>query len=187
MNRNITAVILIVLAMGIYATFTSSKWQEISAIRVVNDKYIQALNNADRLIQVRDKVTNDFNSLAADDRKKLEKMLPNTVDNIRLIVDMNNLANNRGLVLKSVRATMSGSKGGSVVSAADAKNTAAALTVDSVAISFSVSTTYGKFITFMRDLEANLRIMDITHLSMTANDTGLYDYSVELKTYWLRQ
>ncbi len=43
-----------------------------------------------------------------------------------------------------------------------------------------------QFISLLQDLEANLRVMDVTHLSLTANDSGTYDWSVELKTYWLR-
>jgi hypothetical protein len=60
--------------------------------------------------------------------------------------------------------------------------------LDTVTVSFSVSAPYQQFIDLLRDLEANLRIMDVTHLTVTAGTVpGSYDFGVELKTYWLRQ
>jgi hypothetical protein len=39
----------------------------------------------------------------------------------------------------------------------------------------------------MTEIESNLRIMDLTSLTMTVNDSGIYDFSVTYKTYWLKQ
>jgi hypothetical protein len=54
-------------------------------------------------------------------------------------------------------------------------------------VSFNVTAPYQQFISFMQDLEASLRVMDLTHLTVSANDTGTYDFGVQLTTYWLRQ
>jgi hypothetical protein len=61
--------------------------------------------------------------------------------------------------------------------------------LDTVTVSFGVTASYQQFIELLRDLEANLRVMDVTRLTLTANPTtaGTYDFAVELRTYWLRQ
>ncbi|MEK7610018.1 MAG: hypothetical protein AAB470_02775 [Patescibacteria group bacterium] len=198
MNRNVLATILIVLAIGIYATFTRAKLAEVNDVKTVNSQYISAIKNADELIKVRDAVRKNYNEISAEDRARLDKMIPNTVDNIRLIIDMNSIALRHGFSLRNIKATASAnstrqsssvsSQQKSVGSAGSSDDLSIPTPIlDTVTVSFSVSSTYQQFIDLLRDLEADLRVMDLTHLTVTANSTGTYDYGVELKTYWLRQ
>ena len=194
MNRNITATILLVLAGAIYFTYTSGVWADASAVKAVNDQYASAIASAEKLIKVRDQVLKNYNNISAADRDHLDKMLPNTVDNIRLVIDLNSVALQHGFSLKGITASAkslstNGSQSSSNSSATfgNQLGNIATPTLDTVSVSFSVSAPYQQFISFMQDLEANLRIMDITHLTVSANDTGTYDFSVQLNTYWLRQ
>jgi hypothetical protein len=123
-------------------------------------------------------------------------MIPNTVDNIRLIIDMNSIGLKHGFSLRNIKANASkGEKTNVAVSSPAQRSTTRSSnsssiptpTLDTVSVSFSVTATYQQFINFMRDLESNLRIMDLTKLTLTANDNGMYDFGVELRTYWLRQ
>ena len=203
MNKNITATILIVLAIGIYFTVTKGKLAEAGLVAAQNSQYTSAIDSAKQLIAVRDQVNNDYKEVSQDDRDKLAKMVPDSVDNIRLIIDMTGIAKKFDFTLSGLSATVSGK--GSATSKAGAGSgpianpmanpsmpgsTAASLavpTLDTVAISFSVSAPFNQFVSFMQALEADLRIMDITHLTMTANDSGVYDFNVQMNTYWLRQ
>lgn len=197
MNRNITAIILIVLAIGIYLTFTRAKLAEVNAVRAVNAQHLLAIANADKLMKVRDSVLKDYNSLSAEDRLRLDKMVPNTVDNIRLIIDLNSVALRHGFSLRNIKASASNT--GKITPStpqpqdsgrgSDGMMTSIPTPIlDTVTISFSVTAPYQQFIDLLRDLEANLRIMDTTRLSVSAGaNPGMYDFSVELKTYWLRQ
>ena len=192
MNRNLTATILIILSGALYFTYTSGEWNNALAVKAVNDQYSTAISSAQQLISVRDTVLKEYNNISADDRANLDKMLPNTVDNIRLVIDLNNVALQHGFSLKNVTASAKDSTSNSTVPSGGFSGTSGSgsitvPTLDTVAVSFSVSAPYQQFISFMQDLEANLRIMDITHLTVTANDTGTYDFSVQLNTYWLRQ
>jgi len=183
MNRNIIAIILIVLAGGMYFTVTKGMLDQAKAVQVVNAEYSSAIANAEKLIAVRGQVLKDYNNLSADEKERLNMMLPNTVDNIRLIIDLNSIAVKRNLTLRNIKAVAS--TDGQKANAVD--TTAIAVPIlDTVTVSFSLSAPYREFITFLQTLEADLRIMDLTHLTMSANDTGTYDYSVEFKTYWMR-
>ncbi len=195
MNRNITATILIILAIALYFTYTSGVWANAVAVKAVNDDYSSAIANSEKLISQRDSVLKDYNNISADDRSNLDKMLPNTVDNIRLVIDLTNIGLQHGFSLKNVTASAkasndSTSNSGQIANFASTHGSIGNIsipTLDTVSVSFSVSAPYQQFISFMQDIEANLRIMDITHLTVTANDTGTYDFSVQLNTYWLRQ
>ncbi len=174
MNRNVTAVIFIALSIGIYFTFTKAKIVEVEAVRTVNKDYQEAIDNSDRLIELRDKVQSDWGKISDLDKERLGKIIPNNVDNVRLIIDVkDDIAARHNLTLKNIKA--------------DAP-VAADLTskYGIVVLSFEVSTDYQRFLDFLNDLEASLRILDISNLSLTANTNGNYDFKVELKTYWLK-
>jgi len=190
MNRNITAVILIVLGIGIYVTVTRGVLSDASAVKAVNAQYSSAIANAEQLITLRDKVRSDYNSISEDDRARLDKMIPNTVDNIRLIIDLSSIAARRNLGLRNIKAAVTGGSAASTPATPAAKASTGGIavpTLDTVAVSFSVTAPYDQFILFLQDLEANLRIMDVTHLTVSAGQGSDYDFSVELRTYWLRQ
>ncbi|MES2216734.1 MAG: hypothetical protein V4481_05590 [Patescibacteria group bacterium] len=197
MNRNATATILIVLAIGIYFTFTKGMIAQAKAVQAVNSKYTSAISNADQLIRVRDQVIEDEGKISEGDRARLEKMIPNTVDNIRLIIDLKGVGVRHGMTLnniKAVAASASAAKPSAVIPQSARAGTMmtsassiATPTLDNVTVSFEVTAPYLEFISFLQDLEANLRIMDVSRLTMTTDDTGQYHFGVELKTYWLRQ
>ena len=198
MNRNATATILIVLAIGIYFTVTRSILNDTKSIQTVNTQYAGAIANAEQLIKVREEVLHAYNTISADNKERLEKMVPDTVDNIRLIIDLNNVAGRHGLLLKGVTAVAANDStskqpaaapnipSGRILTPANTGNIPTP-TLDSVTINFSVDAPYLEFISFLQDLEANLRIMELSHLGLTTDDTGKYSFTVELKTYWLRQ
>lgn len=192
MNKNITPIILVVLAIGVYFTFTKGKLDELKSIKAVNTGYQQALDNSEKLIKVRDNVLKTYNNISENDRERLEKMLPDNVDNVRLIIDANGVGARHGLTLKNIKTSASSAnatnaQGAATPGSARSNVVNVANTYDTVTLSFNVSTNYQTFIDLMRDLEASLRIMDISKITLTANDTGTYEYSVELKTYWLKQ
>lgn len=190
MNRNLTAFILIVIAVGIYVTVTQGFMAEAGQVKSVNDQYVSAIANAARLIATRDQVLKDYNAISDNDRARLDKMIPGTVDNIRLIIDLNGIAASHHMSLKGVSASASsgnpaaapghaapgGSAPGSAMTAPNApigggfagsqpSQAISAPVLDTVAVSFSVSASYQDFINLLQAMEADLRVMDLTHLS----------------------
>lgn len=200
MNKNVTPLILIVLAIGIYFTFTRVKIDELASVRVVNAQYKDAIKNSEELVKVRDSVLDDYNKISPQDRKRLDKLIPNNVDNVRLIIDIGGIANKHGLTIKNVRTSAgkdsAGSSGaGQQSSSGPSSNpqlpgefvSDSSGGYNTVTFSFDTSASYQTFLLFLKDLEVSLRILEISKISLKANDTGIYDYGVELKTFWLKQ
>jgi Tfp pilus assembly protein PilO len=192
MNRNLTATVLIVLAIGIYFTVTEGMISKAKEVQAINNQYASAIKNAVTLIQLRDKVQNDWKNLSQDEQDRLDRMVPKSVDNIRLVIDLNSIALKHGFSLKGIKASAAENPG--TVSApaspgvpGGASTVIKAPILDDVTVGFTVSAPYGQFINFLQDIESNLRIMDVTQLSMGSTDNGIYNWTVELKTYWLRQ
>ncbi len=118
------------------------------------------------------------NKISETDTARLEKLLPSNIDNIRLIIEIGNIASGRNLIIRNV-------------SIGDIKNTSdsigpGATAYGTLPLRFTVSSSYGNFLGLLNDLENNLRIIDITDISFTSNDSGTYDFNVGLNTYWLK-
>jgi hypothetical protein len=106
-------------------------------------------------------------------------MLPDNVDNIRLIIDIDNVAARRGLTLKNVEL-------GDISSGVRRSENAVGESgpVGSVEVGFSVSANYENMLLFLQDLEHSLRILDVESLDF-ASGVGVNDVNFTLRTYWL--
>lgn len=206
MNKNATAILLIVLAIGIYFTFTSGRVKELKSIQDVNAQYEAAIDNALNLVKIRDNVLKSYNSISETDRDRLNKIVPDNVDNVRLIIDVkDDIAARHGLFLKNIKTASpdapvqntgptvptpvldsSGVANGGIPSPGDSTGNQYGV----VTLSFTVTSSYDNFVAFLKDLEASLRIMDISKLTVAQgtdkSGAQVYDFGVEMKTYWLK-
>ena len=101
------------------------------------------------------------------------------VENVGLIIDINNIAAKYGMSIKNTR--INGASSDKSNSTGPNSNK-----YGSITMSFVVSTTYENFLAFLSDLEASLRLVDVTSLSFSSAQQGRYDYNITLQTYWLK-
>jgi len=141
--------------------------------------YQVSLNNSQNIRTKRQSLLDKQNLINPDNLSRLQKFLPDNVDNIKLTIDINQIANNHNLTLKNVKLDTGVKVDPNKIGADTSK-------YGTVGLSFSVSSSYDNFLPFLADLEKSLRLVEITSLSVTGNDTGIYDFSVGLKTYWLK-
>ncbi len=175
-------IVLTVVAIGLFAMYTNPQYQTIKALQAQVGEFDNALNKTKELRASRDELLAKRNTFSTDDLQKLERMLPDNVDNIRLIIDINNIAARHSLSLKNVAlGTLS-----------DSKTTRSALAVGSsgepvgsVEVGFSVTASYDEFLIFLKDLEHSLRIVDVEKISFKPSSLGKDDYSLTIRTYWL--
>src|SRR4051812_30748577 len=95
-------IILVAAAIGLFMLYTNPTYQAIKGLTTQNQSYYTALQKAQELHSVRDQLLNTRNSFSNDDLAKLQHTLPDNVDNIRLIIDINNIASRHNLALNNV-------------------------------------------------------------------------------------
>ena len=135
---------------------------------------------------------------------KLQKLLPNNVDNIRLILEIEQIALPYGMVLKDIKysatdTTKSATNGEVAIVQGGGAVQSPPKDYGVWDLEFSTVGTYDNFLNFTRDLESNLRIVDISSIqfssetasesSSTPNSSPLlesYKYDFKIKTYWLK-
>lgn len=184
----IIPIVLIAAAVGLFGTFTNATFQESKTLAAKVASYDDALNKAQELRARREELLSQYNTFSVENRQRLMRGLPDNVDNIRLIIDINNIAARHQLTLKDVElGDVSDSRAGRSELAVGQSGD----TVGSVQVSFIVSATYPDFLRFLQDLEHSLRLVDIEGIRFgdTAPDPGAQgrgDYTVTIRTYWLR-
>lgn len=163
--------------------YTNPAYQTIKALAAQAASYDDALNKAQELKATRDQLLSKRNTFSATDLQKVQRMLPDNVDNIRLIIDINNVAARHSLTLSGVQL-------GEISDTRSNRNAAAigssGSSVGSVSVSFSVTATYDVFQAFLRDLEHSLRIVDVERLTFTAGASPAITFNLSIRTYWLR-
>ena len=125
-----------------------------------------------------------YNNIGIEDRKQLEKLLPDTVDNVRLVLDINNIAEQYGISIQNIDISKDTNETGrdSGVSTSVERAT----DIGTIRLGFTVTSTYEIFINFIKDLEETLRIVDIKALNIRQGTGNFMTYEVIIDTYWLR-
>ncbi len=179
MNSFFIPILMISVAGSLFLGFTTNLMDEIN--KVNNDIAFldQILLNANELKAVRNKHLEKYKSLPPEELEKLNKFLPDRIDNVRLIIDVDNIAARYGMTLKNVRVKNDGTKSQATLGASDKPYA-------SVGLSFAVSSSYENILRFLADLEKSLRLVDINSVTFTAGDKDFDEYQIDLVTYWSR-
>jgi hypothetical protein len=92
MMRFITPIILTGIAITFFFVVTNPLYNSISVIKAEGASYNEALDNSKALANVRDQLTAKSNNIDSDNLIKLQKLLPDNVNNIRLILEIEKIA-----------------------------------------------------------------------------------------------
>jgi len=198
-------IILIGISVAFFFMFTNPIYNDISALNGEVEIYDNALDNSKALENQRDILTAKYNAIDPNNLTKLQKLLPQNVDNVRLILEIGQIALPYGMVLRDVKYNVTntstlggtGDTQGAIVQGGVAIETEVSKDYGIFDLEFSTSGTYDDFINFTKDLESNLRIVDISSI-VFSSDTGssvnnpktnsseIYRYNFKIKTYWLK-
>ncbi len=191
MMRFIIAILGFSIAGGVFVLYTKPSYDSVKVVQAEIAQYDQALDRANELQALKQSLLSRYNTFDPQDIERLHKLLPDHVDNVRLVLDFDNLANKHSLAIQNVvigRGTPDAVPGrtqnveviGGTVKA-----------YESLTLKFSTQGTYQGFVTFMEDVQASLRIVDLVSLTLapaSADQEGepVYRYDVTIRTYWLK-
>jgi Tfp pilus assembly protein PilO len=126
-------------------------------------------------------LTDSESKIDEDQLKRLNAFLPGSVDNVRLILDLNNLAAHAGVSLSGIDITPpSDGNGNSSLGPADQNP------LGTVDMNLTVTGSYPAFQTFLAGIERSQRLLDVRDIVVKGSDTGVYDYQMIIRIYWLR-
>jgi Tfp pilus assembly protein PilO len=195
MARLIIAVISFVAAGAIFFLYTQPTYDTVQTEQAQIAQYDAALDKATQLQTLKQTLLSRYNAFDTNSLDRLQKLLPDHVDNIALILDLDSIASRYGLMLQNVDVSNSGGQaamGQAAIGAIGASNQA----YDSLSLTFTTQGTYSNFLQFLTELETSLRIVDLASLTISPassnTTTGVkpaepvYNYNITLRTYWLK-
>lgn len=186
---NLLAPIFLILAsVGIFYGYTNPNYRgengsSPNVVNLMNERkqYLEALDKSSEFIDQTNRLTKINNNLSSGDLERLKKLLPDHVDNVRLIIDIDDIASKYGFHIKNIKIdnNVAGASSQGELGPDDKP-------YGTLVFSFKMTASYDKFRSFIKDMEESLRIVDITGISFNATESGDYDYEITMKTYWVK-
>jgi hypothetical protein len=192
--------ISLLIAAGIlFFLIVDPLFTEVKQLRTDVETYNIALNNSTDLQKTRDSLLEKYRNITQEDKERLNNLLPNTVNNIKFVLEIEQIANVHSMPLKNIKfdskmqsEEAKPASGNMVV----ANSPADSLSYGIFPIEFITEGSYDAFVLFLKDLERNLRVMDIKSISFvvpqpvskpqSGYDPNVYSYTLKVETYWLK-
>ncbi len=183
MFRVIFNTLLIVTAVTLFLIFTRPQYDSLSKLRSTLSSRNDVVNNSGALKDELRKKQAAKSSIDINLIDRLNKIVPADVDSVFLIIEVDDLARRYGMSLKSPRFSSK-----DVVSDTRGFQTIDTKPYNVFTFEFVVDGSYDNFMEFLRDVERNMRLFDVTAVSfMTPEKGNTISFRVSLNTYWLKK
>lgn len=193
MVRGILSLLGLVIAGMIYFMYTQPTYGTVKTLKNEIAQYNQALDKAAELKLLKESLLSRFNAFDPVAIDNLHKMIPDHVDNVRLVLDIDSLGSKFNMVVQNVSISSASSDPD------DKKQTQTAISsitagkqkYDMLTMKFSTRTSYENFVQFLEALQSSLRLVDLVSLTVSPQSDSksaerIYSYDITIKTYWLR-
>lgn len=197
MFRQISALIIIAIAVALFFLVTQGNIKKIETNSAEVDHLSSVLDNIKLYKEKHDQLIVEYNSIETNDIDRLEKFLPDNVNNVRLILAVQNVAKDLGISIKNVTYDSNSQK----ATAGQTSTSQEALNKQTkdygvFDMNFTITGRYPEFVTFLSRIEKSLRIVDVRQIEFSAKDPKagvtptsdeVYQFDIDLRTYWLNQ
>ena len=185
--KSFISLLFITASLIVFFMMVVPKYQSLQTIRTQVASAASNLETATKLTKSRDELFTRYQGISKADLDNLKTLLPDSVDNIRLIIQINSLATKNNLsLLRNVdyqtQHMATGAQDPQVVQRPYGE----------FSMSFQTSGQYKNFLTFLSDLEQNLRLVDVVKVEFIPNEQAgsqntNMSYKIPLQAYWLKQ
>ena len=208
MIQRLFPVVLILVGIGLFFMYTSPTWSgPVAEHKAMIKSYDSALSAAREFQAKEASLELERQALPREGLERLEALLPNNVNNIQLILDLDALAARAGVQLSDFSITEGttgetqavqpgaavGGPGPSVPGGIEdvsmpqsGLQLESTSPIDSLEITVTAVGNYTAFRNFLDSAERRLRLLDVVGLTISNDATGVYTYDITFRIYWLR-
>ncbi|HUD04156.1 MAG TPA: hypothetical protein VMR73_01550 [Candidatus Paceibacterota bacterium] len=176
---NIASLILVIISVGAFFGYIDPAYMHDKTLASQDAQYNQALDTAKALILERGALLTKYNAFNPSDLSRLQTFLPDAVDSVRLIIELDAIAQKYGMRIRNFTAAP--------VAAGQQTLGVDNSPYGTFTFTFTTTASYDGFMTFLHALEQNLRLIDVVGITFSAPTTNsAYDFTVTINTYWLK-
>ncbi len=194
MSKIITPIILFIVSVGLFFTYIKPAYGTLLKLREQSARLDLAIAESDVLLEKHTDLVKKYNNISDINKKRFKQFLPDALDAVGIIIDMDFLATKHNLnirtfevpVMKDVNVGNRNKRKASNNSE-DENNP-----VKSATFTIECDGNYDDFKKFLLDIERDLLLLDMTELNISVSDItepgAVMEtvYSVKLQTYWFK-
>lgn len=184
MTSRILPVVILLIAIGLFFGYVHPTYTgQVAELRSEIRSYDSALSAAEAYREREAELLAERNAIPTEGLERIEAFLPDGVDNVQLILDLNALADRTDMLLSDFDIT-------EIDERTDDSNPeriplASDGLVETIELSVRGVGSYASFKNFLDGIEWSLRPLDLVDLTITESETGIYDYDMHFRIYWL--
>lgn len=189
MTRTLLSVLFFGAAIAAFVWYIDPMWTlTIAEKKTAIAKLDNALSAASQFVDKENQLLAARSAISESDLNRLKAFLPDGVDNVQLILDLDALAKRSGVEIRDIAVVLPGAKGPQQAAreASNKQLPLADMPQGTLIVSLKLLGTYDGFRSFLAGVERSLRLLDVAALSVKDSTTGVYEFSMDLNLYWLR-
>ncbi len=168
MSQIIAPILFLIASIGLYFSYIGPSLDTLRQATDLRDRLVAAVEKYEELFERRASLNADYDSIPLAERENLHRILPDEIDPVRIVIDIDRLARSEGIGLEvssfelpRLQATQSGR------GTEEVKNQ-----LMTWVMSTTVEGGYVGFKNFLSTLERSMTIFDVTQLEIEKIDTG---------------
>ena len=206
----LTVIALIIASFVVFVKFAKPAYDEAYAIKQKISQVDELIEKVNNIKVLREKLSRNYAQFTDERLERLRKILPDHVDNIKLLLDIDGIASQyEGMRLSDVKLSKAQDENQNQEDVTIETETEDS--IGSLSMSFAVTGKYEDIKSFLRDLEDSLRVVEIEKLSIEPKDKDLgsggeldvlfnqstttepvkketfYKAGITIKTFWLKK
>ncbi len=192
----ILPIFFILISIVVFIFGVNQFYKDVSTLKEEISVYKEALDNSTKLLTTQDTLLKNYNEIKQEDKERLNNFLPGSVNNIEFILEIEHIANIHNMPIKDIKFEAMKKK----ITPNDPNMVVSEIPTDNRSygvfpVEFTTEGSYDRFLDFLKDLEFNLRLVDIKSISFLVSDNknaevgvdpNVYTYNLKVETYWLK-
>jgi Tfp pilus assembly protein PilO len=146
---------------------------EVQNIRAEQVVVMDAISKAREVIRLRDELLGRYNSISSADIDKIRKFLPAGAAVSKFLIDVNTIVSQSEIDVQNISFSEDG------IPLLDIAEDMRVLT-----LTINVAGTYDEFRSFIALLEQNLRLIDITNITLVQSEAAAMEFQLIMQAYY---
>lgn len=191
-------ILFTLISIAVFIFGLNPFYKDVSKFKEDIASYNTALDDSTNLQKIQENLISSYNQISKLEKERLDNFLPDSVNNIQFILELERIAGLHNMPIKNVKfETLRKQKDSvdqNIIVSQDPKDN---LPYGIFPLEFTTEGTYDNFTLFIKDLEKNLRLVDIKSISFNVPDKetikdvegadpNIYRYTLKVETYWLK-